>query len=219
MGSGQVVRHQVLVLAFGGSSPSSPARKRYILERDNGAESDLILDHPISIFIGRIGSEKTVRLDHIPYISNKSGTIGLPLKELAELKDMVGDEAIIWIKDGNHQADTELSLDEDDCEFLGGKVFIDFNTKEVQVDGVSAKLTPTQFKLLEILAINKGQVINNKIFERQIWGGYVGKQALRGHIHAIKEKLGQHGWIVKNKLGVGYLIDDKNPPPTTKTGT
>ncbi len=25
MGSGQVVRHQVLVLAFGGSSPSSPA--------------------------------------------------------------------------------------------------------------------------------------------------------------------------------------------------
>jgi hypothetical protein len=31
MGCGQVVRHQVLVLAFGGSNPSIPARDKHFI--------------------------------------------------------------------------------------------------------------------------------------------------------------------------------------------
>jgi hypothetical protein len=42
MGSGQVVRHQVLVLAFGGSSPSSPAI-------DNRSQKQIVLIYAYSI--------------------------------------------------------------------------------------------------------------------------------------------------------------------------
>jgi len=82
-----------------------------------------------------------------------------------------------------------------------GEAALDLDSHELAVAGRSVRLTPTEFKLLHILAVNEGRVVSTSRLIEYIWG-YNNEEdtgLLRTHISHIRAKLQQ--------LGVGTRID------------
>ena len=82
-----------------------------------------------------------------------------------------------------------------------GEAALDLDSHELAVAGRSVRLTPTEFKLLHILAVNEGRVVSTSRLIEYIWG-YNNEEdtgLLRTHISHIRAKLQQ--------LGVGTGID------------
>ncbi len=93
---------------------------------------------------------------------------------------------------------------------LGGLV-IDTESKTVTVDGVQAKLTPTEYKILELLGKNPGKVFSSDDIYRIIWNGdtFVSDNAIAVHIRHIREKIEinpKEPQYLKVVWGVGYKI-------------
>ena len=68
---------------------------------------------------------------------------------------------------------------------------IDQDGKEVRVDGELIKLTPTEFKITELLACNAGKVFSiTEIYER-VWQepGFNAENTVAVHIRKIREKI------------------------------
>ncbi len=54
--------------------------------------------------------------------------------------------------------------------FVTGNLHIDFNRQQVSRGGKEVKLTNTEFRLLEVLARNAGQVVPNELLLSRVWG-------------------------------------------------
>lgn len=85
---------------------------------------------------------------------------------------------------------------------------VDFNSKQVTVNGSPAKLTALEFRLLTYLIKNKNRVISKQeIFERVWEDKFTGDGTLNVHIRKIREAIerdpGNPGYIV-TVWGDGY---------------
>lgn len=85
---------------------------------------------------------------------------------------------------------------------------VDFNSKQVTVNGSPAKLTALEFRLLSYLIKNKNRVISKQeIFERVWEDKFTGDGTLNVHIRKIREAIerdpGNPGYIV-TVWGDGY---------------
>lgn len=71
------------------------------------------------------------------------------------------------------------------------------------------KLTTTEFKILTILAENRGWVYSREKLLNKIWGEdkYVIDRTVDVHIRNLREKLGEAGKLIVNVRGVGYKLD------------
>ena len=100
---------------------------------------------------------------------------------------------------------------------LNGQIIIDgliLNTenKTVQVDGEDVRLTPIEYKILELLARNRGRVFSADDIYSNVWNDKtaVGDNTIAVHIRHIREKIEinpKEPKYLKVVWGIGYKID------------
>jgi DNA-binding response OmpR family regulator len=93
--------------------------------------------------------------------------------------------------------------------FKYGNLVIDFQKRQVTVDGKQVDLTPTEFRLLSVLARHKGQMVSHKTLLTQVWGEeYIGEvQYVRLYVNYLRRKLQpdpSRPSLIRSKWGVGY---------------
>lgn len=86
---------------------------------------------------------------------------------------------------------------------------IDFDKHEVTVDGTRIDLSPTEFKLLSVMARNKGRMLPHEYLLNEVWGPeYIGDiDYLRLYISYLRrkiEKAFKKASLIHNEWGVGY---------------
>jgi len=96
-----------------------------------------------------------------------------------------------------------------------GALRVDFDRRQVTLDGAEVRLTPTEFDLLKVLVANAGRVLTHGYLLRTVWGPeYEGEsQLLRVFIGQLRRKVERDPSRPQHILtdpGVGYRfrIDD-----------
>ncbi|HMA35492.1 MAG TPA: response regulator transcription factor [Chloroflexia bacterium] len=90
---------------------------------------------------------------------------------------------------------------------------IDFDTREVIVDGTRIKLRPTEYKLLYHLVRNAGRLLNHETLLTRVWGReYLDDtQLLRLYITYLRQKIEpdpSNPRYILNERGLGYRFAD-----------
>jgi DNA-binding response OmpR family regulator len=93
--------------------------------------------------------------------------------------------------------------------FKQDSLVIDFDKYEVTVEDERVDLTPTEFKLLSVLARYKGRVLPHEFLLTEVWGPeYVGEiDYLRLYISYLRRKLEKDKSkpsLIHNEWGIGY---------------
>jgi two-component system KDP operon response regulator KdpE len=93
-----------------------------------------------------------------------------------------------------------------------GELLIELVQRLVEMNGERIKLTPTEYDLLRILAINAGKVVTQRQLLQQVWGDHHNpsdNHYIRVYIGHLRKKLEedttQPKWIV-TEPGVGYRL-------------
>jgi DNA-binding response OmpR family regulator len=92
-----------------------------------------------------------------------------------------------------------------------GDITLDLQSHEVNKGGSPVQLTPLEFRILYLLAMNEGRVVPYSRLVEYAWGYYDegNSNLLKTHICHIRKKLapapsGKRG--IKAVLGVGYSL-------------
>lgn len=91
------------------------------------------------------------------------------------------------------------------------RLVIDKDRHEVLVDGEAVDVTPTELRLLHLLAAHPGRVFTREqLVSRVIAGGaHVVSRNVDVHIRGIRAKLGEQRDLVETVRGVGYRFSDR----------
>jgi two-component system phosphate regulon response regulator PhoB/two-component system alkaline phosphatase synthesis response regulator PhoP len=101
--------------------------------------------------------------------------------------------------------------DEHPRRIVVADVIIDVDRHEVQVKGQTVDLTPSEFKILHLLAMRQGRIQTRDQILDFLWGDEksVVDRTVDVHIRHLREKLGEASHIIKNVRGAGYRIDNE----------
>ena len=100
-----------------------------------------------------------------------------------------------------------------DAPFINtGNLEINLSRREVSISGMQVNLTPTEYKLLEVMAKNAGKVLSHELLLKHAWGSNYQQESeyLRVYISRIRKKLalaGASAEFIKTIPGVGYQLD------------
>lgn len=88
---------------------------------------------------------------------------------------------------------------------------VDTDSKTVTVDGDEVRLTPSEYKILELLCRNRGKVFSADEIYRRVWNedAIVGDNTIAVHIRHIREKIEinpKTPKYLKVVWGIGYKI-------------
>ncbi|HOJ44278.1 MAG TPA: response regulator transcription factor, partial [Syntrophorhabdaceae bacterium] len=102
------------------------------------------------------------------------------------------------------KTDRQVQLD------IGGRILIDTEKLEVRINDRKVDLTPTEFKILSLLASKKGFVFSREAILEHLWGNekIVIDRTIDVHIKHLREKLGEEARFIKNIRGMGYRIEE-----------
>jgi two-component system phosphate regulon response regulator PhoB len=98
---------------------------------------------------------------------------------------------------------------QEDAEVLDlGPIRIDSRAFQVFLDGEEISLTPSEFKLIQALAQNRGRVLTrDRLIECvQGTGVSVVDRAIDTHVFGLRKKLGPHADWIETVRGVGYRV-------------
>lgn len=100
------------------------------------------------------------------------------------------------------------------AKYADGRLTVDFNARQVLVDGTPVKLTSLEFRLLAYLIQNAGRMISKQELFEKVWEDkFTGDGTLNVHIRkireAIEEEPGNPQYIL-TAWGDGYLFTGKN---------
>ncbi|MDF2649382.1 MAG: DNA-binding response regulator [Paenibacillus sp.] len=73
-----------------------------------------------------------------------------------------------------------------------GHLVIDVSQRSVELNDEKLKLTPTEYDLLKVLALNAGRVMTHKQLLKQVWGGQQyesDSQYLRVYVGHLRKKI------------------------------
>lgn len=88
---------------------------------------------------------------------------------------------------------------------------LDTESKSVTVDGEAVRLTPLEYKILELLCRHPGKVFSTEEIYRQVWNDdIVSDNAIAVHVRHIREKIEinpKKPRYLKVVWGVGYKIE------------
>jgi DNA-binding response OmpR family regulator len=90
-----------------------------------------------------------------------------------------------------------------------GGVRLDREAMRVEVDGREVRLTPAEFRILEILMRNYGRPVTRLRIIEELWGidRETTQRAVDVHIKHIRDKLGRWARLIKTVRGVGYKLE------------
>ena len=94
----------------------------------------------------------------------------------------------------------------DDPVLVVGPIAIDLTRRVVTREGEEVHLTPTEYRMLVLLARNVGRVLTRSHLEQSLygWRDEPDSNALEVHIHHLRKKLGSE--LIRTLRGVGYTI-------------
>jgi len=92
-----------------------------------------------------------------------------------------------------------------------GEVTIDLAGHVVTRRGVEVHLTPTEYDLLRVLAVNAGKVLTHRQILERVWGSYAAgnSQQLRVYVNYLRRKLEDdpaRPRLLLTEPGVGYRL-------------
>ncbi|MDD5094979.1 MAG: response regulator transcription factor [Dehalococcoidia bacterium] len=105
----------------------------------------------------------------------------------------------------HEQANNQLAI---------GNLIINMATHQVYVDDEEIKLTPTEYRLLHLLAENHGHVVTNRVLMEKIWGSDYrdADDYLKVYIKRLRTKLGDdllNLRLILPERAAGYEIADR----------
>jgi len=91
-----------------------------------------------------------------------------------------------------------------------GKLTLDLSTRKVRRDDTEIELSPTEFKLLELLMRYTGQVVTRKMLNEHLWGEDWGSMTnvIDVHVNRLRKKVdrGHERSLIQTVRGRGYVI-------------
>ncbi|BFH13165.1 response regulator transcription factor [Paenibacillus melissococcoides] len=108
------------------------------------------------------------------------------------------------------QFNTARPADENEIQI--DDLVINFATHSVTVDDVPVKLTPREFAILKLLAVNRGIVLSMEKIYQEVWNEpfMESKNTVMVHIRKIREKIekdSQNPRFIKTVWGIGYKME------------
>ena len=97
-----------------------------------------------------------------------------------------------------------------------GPFRVDPSARRAWVNGEEVFLTPTEFRLLEILLERSGQAVPRSVLVHALFQGWADSTALSVHIHRLRQKIEpepSRPRYIKTVHGVGYRLDADDGPP------
>jgi len=101
--------------------------------------------------------------------------------------------------------------------FVAGELSVNFDRREVSLDGQLVKLTPTEYDLLKYMIEHAGKVLTHRMLLQEVWGhAYVDQaQYLRVFVGQLRKKIekspGRPRFILTDP-GVGYRFCTDTDP-------
>jgi two-component system phosphate regulon response regulator PhoB len=94
-----------------------------------------------------------------------------------------------------------------------GPLTIDSTAHRVTVDGRDVELTPTEFKLLHLLAERKGRVQPRNLLLEIVWEAApdIQTRTVDMHVQRLRAKLGAAGDMIETVRGFGYRLRSGQP--------
>ena len=92
---------------------------------------------------------------------------------------------------------------------------IDYDARQVLINGEEIKLTQTEYNIMALLSENCGKMMTYATIIKAIWGGYAQEgsiKKLQVNMANIRKKLGDkpgEANYIANELGVGYRLNEK----------
>jgi two-component system KDP operon response regulator KdpE len=101
---------------------------------------------------------------------------------------------------------------------------IDFDRREVTVNGETVRLTPKEFDLLRLLVCNKGKAVAHRRLLQAVWGPDYGEETeyLRVFINQLRKKIEpdpSHPRYIKTDPWVGYRFEIPAEPPPGRSSS
>jgi two-component system phosphate regulon response regulator PhoB len=95
-----------------------------------------------------------------------------------------------------------------------GSLSIDRAAHRVSVEGNEIELTPTEFRLLLILAERKGRVQARSHLLQSVWDAApdIQTRTVDMHVQRLRAKLGSAGDLIETVRGFGYRFNDEAGP-------
>jgi two-component system phosphate regulon response regulator PhoB len=89
-----------------------------------------------------------------------------------------------------------------------GSILIDKSAHRVTVDGAEIELTPTEFKLLLMLAERRGRVQARRHLLETVWEAApdIQTRTVDMHVQRLRTKLGSSGELIETVRGFGYRM-------------
>lgn len=105
---------------------------------------------------------------------------------------------------GKGKAEAEATFDSNGLR-------IDFEGRQVFIDGAEVRLTPIEYRLLALLARHAGKVLTHRAILEEVWGPAYedSTHTLRVHMGAIRQKIepdASHPRFIRTETGVGYRL-------------
>jgi len=89
---------------------------------------------------------------------------------------------------------------------------LDTIAKKVRRDDKEIRLTPTEYKILELLVRNKGKVFDRILIAEKIWGFSFNSETnvIDVHINSLRKKIDKDfpQKLLHTKIGFGYLLSE-----------
>ncbi len=151
---------------------------------------------PIIVLSVRSQEEEKVKafdLGANDYVTKPFGTAELLARIRASLRDAIVAQV----------EETEISI---------GDLHIDLMKRIVSLRGDRIKLSPKEFNLLKVLAMNAGKLLTHKHLMKEVWGEAYSddNQYLRIYIAQLRQKLEKdpaRDQFIINEPGVGYRLE------------
>ncbi len=121
-------------------------------------------------------------------------------------------ELVARVKSQLRRYTTLGSIGKQNGEIIIDGLCINTENKTVKVDGEDIRLTPIEYKILELLARNRKRVFSAEDIYRNVWNEetVVGDNTIAVHIRHIREKIEinpKEPKYLKVVWGIGYKID------------
>ena len=121
-------------------------------------------------------------------------------------------ELVARVKSQLRRYTTLGSIGKQNGEILIDGLCVNTENKTVKVDGEDVRLTPIEYKILELLVRNRGRVFSAEDIYSNVWNEetVVGDNTIAVHVRHIREKIEinpKEPKYLKVVWGIGYKID------------
>ncbi len=96
-----------------------------------------------------------------------------------------------------------------DNKLVYGSLEVDFELKEISIDGEVISLTKTEYEVFTFLATNPDKIFSRDDIITTVWSEtqYITERTVDVHITRLRKKLGDYASLITNRAGYGYRFD------------